>query len=270
MWTVSFQSTAWLKGWEQAKYVGLVGMFGEKLSINEKLFDGLYLWLFVTVLIMTLLLLSAAYDIKQQFQLAHSVFKSGIWESPAETEHFCSICISWDGSAGWRVHSRATSWPDWQVRAGSSLGPQRRLPALAPWHVGLSTELLRLPDSMVAGFQDWVFPEAKEKANGLLLTETWKSRGTISTAFNWSNHCQSLSPTQIQEEGNGTPVLNDTGAKNMWPSLNTHRPSQKITILKGYKIVLTVLLNLTSYFLLLPKYNLLSTGHSTTGNINIT
>lgn len=52
------------QGWEQAKYVGLVGMFGEKLSINEKLFDGLYLWLFVTVLIMTLLLLSAAYDIK--------------------------------------------------------------------------------------------------------------------------------------------------------------------------------------------------------------
>ena len=39
-------------------------MFGEKLSINEKLFDGLYLWLFVTVLIMTLLLFSAAYDIK--------------------------------------------------------------------------------------------------------------------------------------------------------------------------------------------------------------
>ena len=77
-----------------------MGTFGEKLSINEKLFDGLYLWLFVTVLIVTLLLLSAAYDIKQQFQLAHSVFKSGIWESPAETEHFCSTCISWGGLVG--------------------------------------------------------------------------------------------------------------------------------------------------------------------------
>lgn len=129
MWTVSFQSSAWLKGWAQAKYVGLVGTFGEKLSINEKLFDGLYLWLFVTVLIVTLLLLSAAYDIKQQFQLAHSVFKSGIWESPAETEHFCSTCISWGGLVGWRVHSRVTSSPDWQIGAGCSLGPQQRLPA---------------------------------------------------------------------------------------------------------------------------------------------
>ena len=95
----------------------------------------------------------------------------------------------------------------------------------------------------------------------------------------WHNfHCIQLlkslpitiSPAQIEEEGNGTPMLNDTGAKNMCPSLNTHRPSQKGTILKGYKIVLTVLLNLTSYFLPLPKYNLLSTGHSTTRNINIT
>lgn len=269
MWTVSFQSTAWLKGWEKAKYVGLVGMFGEKLSINEKLFDELYLWLFVTVLIMTLLLLSAAYDVKQQFQLAQC-FRVRILGKPCWDRAFLLHMHQLGWLGGWRVHSRATSSPDWQVGAGSSLGPQWRLPALAPWHVGLSTELLRLPDSMVAGFQDWVFPEAKEKANGLLLTETWKSRGTISTAFNWSNHCQSLSPTQIQEEGNGTPVLNDTGAKNMWPYLNTHRPSQKRTILKAYKIVLTVLLNLTSYFLLLPKYSLLSTGHSTTRNINIT
>ena len=103
------------------------GMLGERLSINEKLFLGCvcgclsacWLWQWRC----------SAYDVKQQFQLAHGVFKSGIWESPAETERFCSTGISWGGSAGGRVHSRLTSSPDRQVAAGSSLGPQRQLPA---------------------------------------------------------------------------------------------------------------------------------------------
>lgn len=132
--------------------------------------------LFVTVLIMTLLLLSTAYDVKQQFQLAQcfpsqEFGKALLRQSISAPHASAGVARRAEGSTPGRLLHLTG-----RLVHSSSLGPQWRLPALAPWHVGLSAR------SCLGFLTAWWLGSKTEcsqrprKANGLLLTaETWKS-----------------------------------------------------------------------------------------------